>query len=122
MKMSKQANTKMIGGFIVGAIVLVVAGVLLFGSIKWFSKPKKFVLFFNDSVKGFSIGASVDFKGVKVGSVTNIKIVLDKDLSLRIPVFVELNPKSLTYTGSKAELTKVLGSEKISSNCWWKKA
>ncbi len=30
--MSKQANTKLIGGFVVGAMGLTVAGILLFGS------------------------------------------------------------------------------------------
>ena len=39
--MSKQANTKLIGGFVVGAIVLVIAGILLFGSGKLFSHQKE---------------------------------------------------------------------------------
>jgi len=107
--MSKQANTKMIGGFVLGAVVLVAAGVLLFGSGKWLSPQKKCVLFFNDSVKGLSIGAPVDFKGVKVGTVTDIKIVLNKkDLSLGIPVFIELDPKSLTFAGSESEMLKAV--------------
>jgi len=105
--MSKQANTKLNGGFVVGAIVLIVAGVLLFGSGKWLTPQKKFVLFFNDSVKGLSVGAPVDFKGVKVGSVTGIKIVLNRrDLSLGIPVFIELHPKAITFSGSESEMMK----------------
>ena len=76
--MSKQANTKLIGGFVVGAIVLAVAGILLFGSGKFFSHQKEFVLFFEDSVKGLNIGAPVDFRGVNIGTVKDIKIVLSK--------------------------------------------
>ncbi|MGA2401305.1 MAG: MlaD family protein [Syntrophobacteraceae bacterium] len=107
--MSKQANTKLIGGFVVGAIVLVVAGVLLFGSGKLFSKQRKFVLFFTDSVKGLSIGAPVDFKGVKVGSVTDVRIVLDrKDLSLGIPVFIEFDPRKISVSGTMSEMVKVI--------------
>jgi paraquat-inducible protein B len=107
--MSKQANTKLIGAFIVGATVLVVVGVLLFGSVKIFSQQKKFVLFFEDSVKGLSIGAPVDFRGVKVGSVTDMKIVLDeKDLSLRIPVFVEIKPERFSYGGTANELKQMI--------------
>ncbi|MGC9967759.1 MAG: MlaD family protein [Syntrophobacteraceae bacterium] len=107
--MSKQANTKLIGGFVVGAIVLVVAGVLLFGSGKLFSHQRKFVLFFNDSVKGLGIGAPVDFKGVKVGTVSDVKIVLDqKDLSLGIPVFIEIDPKKIGYSGTEGEMMKML--------------
>jgi paraquat-inducible protein B len=107
--MSKQANTKIIGGFVVGAIALVVAGVLLFGSGKWFSEQKKFVLFFEGSVKGLGVGSPVDFKGVKVGTVTGIKIVLNRqDLALGIPVFIELDPKEITYGGSKSEMMKMV--------------
>ena len=76
--MSKQANTKLIGGFVIGAVVLLIAGILLFGSGKLFSHQKKFVLFFEDSVKGLNIGSPVDFRGVNIGTVTDIKIVLNK--------------------------------------------
>jgi paraquat-inducible protein B len=107
--MSKQANTKLIGGFVVGAIVLTVAGILLFGSGKWFSEQKKFVLFFNDSVKGLGIGSPVDFKGVNVGTVTNVRIVLDrKDLSFGIPVFIEIDPKKISFSGSEDEMMKMV--------------
>jgi paraquat-inducible protein B len=105
--MSKQANTKLIGAFVVGATVLVVAGILIFGSGRIFSQQRKFVLFFDDSVKGLSIGAPVDFRGVKVGTVTDVKIVLDEnDLSLRIPVFIEIKPERFSFAGSQSELRK----------------
>jgi paraquat-inducible protein B len=56
-------------------------------------------------VKGLNIGAPVDFRGVKVGTVTDIKIVLDKkDLSLRIPVFIEIDPARITFGGTESEL------------------
>ena len=107
--MSKQANTKLIGGFVVGAIGLTVAGILLFGSGKFFSHEKPFVLFFNESVKGLSIGSPVDFKGVKVGEVTDIKIILDKkDLSLGIPVFIKIDPRKISYGASVNDMMKVV--------------
>ena len=107
--MSKQANTKLIGGFVVGAIVLTVTGILLFGSVKFFSHERQFVLFFNDSVKGLNIGSPVDFKGVKVGEVTDIKLILDrKDLSLGIPVFIKLDPGKISYGGSVSDMMKMV--------------
>ncbi|MHC1730303.1 MAG: MlaD family protein [Syntrophobacteraceae bacterium] len=107
--MSKQANTKVIGGFVVGAIVLVIAGIVLFGSGKLLTKQKKFVLFFEDSVSGLSIGAPVDFRGVKVGTVTDVSVVLEKgDLSLRIPVFIELEPERIKFEASESELMKMV--------------
>jgi paraquat-inducible protein B len=99
--MSKQANTKLIGGFVLGAVALVVAGVLIFGTGKFLKKSKKFVLFFEGSVKGLNVGAQVDFRGVKVGSVTDIRVQLDnKDLSLHIPVFIEIDPDRITAINS----------------------
>ena len=76
--MSKQANTKLIGAFVIGAVVLVISGILLFGSGRLFSHQRKFVLFFEDSVKGLNIGAPVDFRGVNIGTVTDIKVVVAK--------------------------------------------
>ena len=96
--MSKQANTKLIGGFVVGTIVLTVAGILLFGSGKFFSHQKEFVLFFEDSVKGLNIGAAVDFRGVNIGTVKDIKVVVAKDdFSLLIPVFIEIDLDRITF-------------------------
>ena len=107
--MSKQANTKIIGGFVVGAIVLTVAAILLFGSGKFFSHQMKFVLFFQDSVKGLNIGAPVDFRGVNVGTVKGIKILLNKkDFSLLIPVFIEIDPDRLALGGTVSELRKLV--------------
>jgi paraquat-inducible protein B len=106
--MSKQANTKLIGAFVVGAIFLAVTGLLLFGSERFFTNQKKFVLFFEDSVKGLSVGAQVDFRGVKVGTVTDMRIVLDKnDLSLRIPVVIEIRPERFAFAGSQSDLKKM---------------
>ena len=107
--MSKQANTKLIGGFVVGAVVLAISGILLFGSGKFFSHQRKFVLFFEDSVKGLNIGAPVDFRGVNVGTVKDIKIVLDKkDFSLLIPVFIEIDRDRVALGGTESEIGKLL--------------
>lgn len=109
--MSKQANTKLIGSFVVGAIALIVAGLLLFGSGSFFKKQIRFVLYFPDSVSGLSVGAPVDFRGVKIGSVTNIKVVMDrKDLSLSIPVYIEIDSSKLSLAGAGEDLDKILKS------------
>jgi paraquat-inducible protein B len=109
--MSKQANTKLIGGFVLGAVALVVAGVLIFGTGKFLKKTRNFVLFFEGSVKGLNIGAQVDFRGVKVGSVTDIQVQLDKkDLSLQIPVYIEIDPARITAINSTAEPHKPQGA------------
>ncbi|MDH5203892.1 MAG: MlaD family protein [Nitrospirota bacterium] len=91
--MIKKVNKTLIGVFVTGAIALIVIAVLIFGSGKFFKKTHKYVMFFEGSVQGLNIGSPVIFKGVKVGSVTDIDLIVDpKDRTLRIPVFIELEP------------------------------
>lgn len=97
--MSKPANKTLIGAFIIGAVALLVVAVLIFGSGKFLKKTFHAVLFFEGSIKGLNEGAPVIFKGVKVGSVSNIRLVYDAaNDSLRIPVIIELEPEKIERT------------------------
>jgi paraquat-inducible protein B len=92
--MSKQANKTAIGAFVVGALTLVITGMLIFGSGKFFTKKVKYVLYFDESVGGLNVGAPVVFRGVKVGTVTDIQLFFNPDdLSIKIPVFIETEPE-----------------------------
>ncbi len=94
--MSKQANKTLIGAFVIGALALAVIGILIFGSGKFFTELPKFVLFFEGSVNGLNVGAPVTFKGVKIGTVTDINLYFNpEDMSLKIPVYIEIDPESL---------------------------
>ena len=75
--MSKQANKTVIGIFVVGAIALVIAAVLILGSGKLFKQTLRAVCYFEGSVGGLNIGAPVVFRGVKVGSVTDVLLSLE---------------------------------------------
>jgi paraquat-inducible protein B len=91
--MAKQANRMMIGGFVVLAVILMAASLVVFGSGKFFQKTVKCVMFFNESVKGLSVGAPVLFQGVQIGSVTSIVLQVDPaKMQLRIPVIIEYEP------------------------------
>ena len=101
--MSKKANKTAIGGFVVGALALIVVGVLVFGSGKFLTKTQTYVMYFEGSVKGLNVGAPLVFRGVKIGAVTNILLVANTDdLSFRIPVFVEVERKHFMLTGDEA--------------------
>jgi paraquat-inducible protein B len=67
-----QANTKLIGAFIVGAVALVIIVFLVFGSGKLFTKTYEYVIYFRGSVNGLDLGAPVKLRGVTVGSVSEI--------------------------------------------------
>ncbi len=100
--MAKQASKTLIGGFVVGAVALIVAGVLVFGSGKLFQERNKYVLFFPGSLKGLSVGAPVLFQGVQVGSVTDISLESDlESMTLQIPVTIEIHPRKFKVVRGK---------------------
>jgi paraquat-inducible protein B len=70
--MGSKVSPTVIGAFVVGAIVLLVAGVLLFGGGKFFQEKLPYVLFFDSTVEGLNVGAPVVFRGVQVGQVTEV--------------------------------------------------
>jgi paraquat-inducible protein B len=102
--MSKPANKTMIGAFVVGAVVLAVAAVVLFGSGKFFQKTESWLTFFHGSVKGLNVGSPVVFRGVQIGQVTDIIVGFDAaKLEVLIPVFFEVDPERFKDIGSPVE-------------------
>ncbi|MFT4584995.1 MAG: paraquat-inducible protein B [Gammaproteobacteria bacterium] len=60
-----------------------------------------YLLYFEDSVRGLTIGAPVEFKGIKLGSVTNVDLEVDPNSSdIRIPVTIQLQPQRLIPASS----------------------
>ncbi|WP_288841810.1 intermembrane transport protein PqiB [uncultured Deefgea sp.] len=53
-----------------------------------------FVIHFKDSVRGLSVGAAVDFRGIQVGEVQSIKLVLAKNKSdIELPITIAIYPE-----------------------------
>jgi paraquat-inducible protein B len=90
--MTKKTSPKLIGGFVVVAIALVIAGILAFGGGEFLRPKEEAVLFFAESsLSGLEVGSPVTFRGVKVGRVTQIIIQYDAtNQKLRIPVQIEV--------------------------------
>jgi paraquat-inducible protein B len=102
--MAKQTSKTLIGGFVVGAVALIVAGVLVFGSGKFFQESYKYVLYFRGSLKGLSVGAPVLFQGVQVGSVIDITIEANaEEQTTQIPVTIEVLPKKFKVVRGKRQ-------------------
>ncbi len=69
-----------------------------------YSKKIKFILFFNSSVRGLNRGAPVEFKGIKVGSVLDVRLEFDPEqTSFRIPVLIEIEPQRIISRDSEVE-------------------
>ncbi|MGD0958453.1 MAG: MlaD family protein [Methylomonas sp.] len=102
--MSKQANPLAIGAFLLGALVLLTTGVLIFGGGDFFKHKKRFVIFFDSALNGLNIGAPVKLQGVQIGNVAEISLVMDAATG-RIfkPVVIEIEPALLRdFSGRKS--------------------
>lgn len=95
--MSIRANPTAIGAFLIGALVLLVAGTATLASTAWFDERSTFISFFEESVNGLERGAPVKFQGVPVGNVTRIRIQIDeRDKTFQVPVQYEIDLTRLT--------------------------
>ena len=93
--MTSQAYKTTVGAFVLGGIALFALGVILLGGGRLFSSDVEYVLYFDGSVSGLSIGAPVVFRGVPMGSVTQISLVANsRDSNVTIPVLIRIDEKS----------------------------
>src|SRR5262245_8460714 len=103
--MNKKISATAIGGFVLGAVALVVVALIMFGSGLYFRKTYEFVLYFDSSVNGLRVGAPVKFRGVEVGTVKNILLQLEKDMKEpRIPVIIQIDLDKLRSRGGTGAL------------------
>ncbi len=67
------------------------------------------VLYFDESVRGLSVGAPVDFRGVVVGEVASIGVDFDPSSGeVRVPVALRLYPDRLRGKASQGEASAVI--------------
>ena len=101
--MNKKMSPAMIGAFVLGAVALIVIAILVFGSGRLFRQTRTFVLYFDSSVNGLRVGAPVKLKGVEIGSVKDIRLLVGQGTAGdEIPVIIEIDLKKLTRRGSPA--------------------
>lgn len=101
--MTSQAYKTMVGAFVLGGIGLFALGLVLLAGSRLFSNDLEYVLYFDGSVSGLSIGAPVVFRGVPMGSVTQISLVANsRDSNVTIPVHIRIDEKALCAPGAEA--------------------
>jgi len=63
---------------------------------KAYTRKLRMVVFFEGSVRGLDVGSPVEFKGIKVGEVSDISLEFNpSDLSFLIPVILEIEPERI---------------------------
>ena len=76
--MSKKTSPTIIGGFVVGAVLLLAAGVALFGGSELFAKRINYVAYFEEQTKGLRVGSNVVLNGVRIGYVSEIALLIEE--------------------------------------------
>lgn len=103
--MSRKANPAVVGAFVVGAVIIVVAAVLVLTSGQLFQPRLPVVMHFQGSVKGLNVGAPVSFRGVQIGTVKDVRIVLSPEQDARIPVTAEIDLAAFKLVGYARQLS-----------------
>jgi paraquat-inducible protein B len=101
--MGRRGNPALVGGFVLGAAVLVVAAIVALGSGRLFAKTHPFISYFSGSVNGLSIGAAVKFRGVQIGQVTALSFFgfeRDGQHETRVGVRYELDGDRIRKLGA----------------------
>ena len=110
----RRANPAVVGGFVVGAIALILLGLLMFGGADWFVQHNRYIANFPGSVKGLQVGAPVDFRGVTIGQVTDIRVLFNpQDVSARIPVIMEFDPTQIEVAGRDQTVAESTDPERL---------
>jgi paraquat-inducible protein B len=104
----KRTRAAVVGAFVVGALGVALAAVIILGGGKFLHRRHTFVAYFRSTVHGLDKGAPVKFKGVEIGSVADIRINLSKmptrPEDVRIPVLIALDANKLTSGGANVDL------------------
>jgi paraquat-inducible protein B len=88
-----------IGAFAVGGVILAAAAIIFFGHFHFVQRGNIAAIVFQNSISGLAVGAPVTFRGVRVGSVTNIAIEFDPKTHVAyIPVIVRLYRDNVRVT------------------------
>jgi len=66
-----------LGAFVVGGIALAFAGLVWLGAGDWNRRTRTIVTYFDESVQGIEVGSPLKFRGVSVGTVSEITIAPD---------------------------------------------
>jgi len=75
---------------------------------KTYTRKIRFVVFFDGSVRGLNIGAPVEFKGIQVGQVSDVRLEFNSaDSSFRIPVVIEIEPERIVASHADTASTSV---------------
>ena len=110
--MKTKVSPTAVGMFVLGALALGVIALLSFGGLSLFSKPQRFMVYFNESIPGLDLGSPVKLQGVRVGRVVELVVRYD-DKANRSVVVVTCELNRNVITDPQGVQLKVTGPQDI---------
>ncbi|MEH6585613.1 MAG: MlaD family protein [Halioglobus sp.] len=102
--MSEKPHTVAIGAFVIGALLIAISTIIFALGTGFGKERSTVVMVFEGSVKGLTMGAPVALRGVQIGQVTGIELILDADtVELIMLVEAELRGENIRRTGTNTE-------------------
>ena len=98
--MSEKPNTVAIGAFVIGALLIGITTIIFALGTGFGRESSKVVMVFEGSVKGLNVGAPVALRGVQIGQVTDVELVLNSDtIELIMLVEAEISGDNIRQGG-----------------------
>jgi paraquat-inducible protein B len=95
--MKTRVSPAVVGAFVLGAFAIGIITLLALGSLTLFTKPERFMVYFDESISGLDQGSSVKLRGVRVGHVVGTSIRYDRTNGRSLAaVLCELNRGAIT--------------------------
>jgi len=109
--MSKRTNPAVVGAFVVGAVLLLTLGFVLFGGTQLFANKSRYVTYFDETTAGLRTGANVLMNGVRIGYVSDIDLLFDQaDFNTLTQVTIEILEESYVITEQGKFSNEVMSS------------
>lgn len=110
--MKTKVSPAVVGLFVLGAFALGIIGLLSVGGLSLFTKPHRFMVYFDESIHGLDLGSPVKLRGVRVGRVVDLAVHYDEVANKSVvAVTCELNRNVIT--DEKGATLKIAGPRDI---------
>ncbi len=114
--MKTKVSPAVVGFFVLGALGLGLIALFSFGGVNFFSKPQRFIVYFDETIHGLDLGSPVKLRGVRVGRVASINLRYNAEANQSVVAVVcELSRNILSDergapidVSSRAELEKLI--------------
>ncbi|MEM1190242.1 MAG: MlaD family protein [Pseudomonadota bacterium] len=102
--MSERSASVMVGAFVVGTLVIATAAALFFAGGGLGHTRSSVVMVFDGSLRGLTVGAPIALRGVTIGQVTDIDLIVNAaNAEVTMEVVGEIDQTAMRFEGQLSE-------------------